>query len=194
MRQIITAIFCMILAKELCCQEMPFSEYAHPGEGYYKEFLTTALKILRTTESETGFFFPEPPPLFSPALAKMLGRPLESPDFLKKILSDAKNLRVSRFVLSLCELTDFFHPNREIHEKMSPENLLLRNSFIFIEAFGEDRDSILSLAKDILKDDASLLDLDPYEEYSMSLDYSLFCSSFIEISEKVDLSNHYDVF
>lgn len=184
----------MILAKGLFCQEMPLSEYAHPGEGYYKKFLPTALKILRTSESETGFFFPEPPPLFSPALAELLGRPLESPDFLKKTLSDAKNLQVSSFVLSLCELTVFFHPNREIHENMSPENLLLKNSCIYLEVFGEDRDSILSLAKDVLKDDASLLDLDPYEEYSMSLDYSLFCTSFIEISEKIDLSNHWDAF
>ncbi len=177
---------------KISAQEIPASEYQHPGSGYYKKFLSQALKILRTEEQEVGFFVTEPIPLLSNTVRYFMRSPLELPEFLKQKLSETENLQKAHLILSLCRLSEYFDASfsEPVTSSLSPEEVLVKNSSLIAESFGKNGDTLFSLASGLLRDESSLLDLDPYEEYLYSLDYSSFCSALTEYALGVSLNSH----
>ncbi|MBN1620790.1 hypothetical protein JW890_08700 [candidate division WOR-3 bacterium] len=192
MRQIICIIFFLATVSNIIAQEIPATDYQHPGSGYYESFLSSALKILRTEKSDVGFSITEPPPLLSNAVRRFMKNPLEIPEFLRQILSEAEKLKNSRLLLSLCRLSAFFDTSfsEPLNSSLSPDRVLIINSYLLAESFGKNGDTLFSLAAGLLRDESSLLDLDPYEEYLYSLDYSSYCSSLTEYALQVNLNAH----
>ncbi|MBN1151452.1 hypothetical protein JXA84_09565 [candidate division WOR-3 bacterium] len=192
MRQIICIV--ILVSQPLFSQEVPRDEYDHPPEDYYKKFIPLALSVLRTSESDVGFEFSNPPALFAESLKTVLRKPLSGSDKMKEIMENIENLDIRRVYPIFCSLSLFFKSSMTVADYTNPELFLGECQMVLSETFGEHQDTLLSLAGSLLKDDAALLNLDPYEEYALSLEYRSFVTSFTLFACQIDLSGHAAVF